>query len=449
MHQNDNVIKSTSNLCDDVWSFRQAISAQSLPHPADGAKQVQADLELLEWAASISSDPGLVQRAPRKCDSDSTSERQLLEWLVTISPKHEIELHSVLIAEARARTSLNCLNQFAECLDLQEAQWDPAKHPRRGGPPNAGWFATTGGAPSGAKSSSIRKPTGVGATGAISKSVGYTRGAAPNATRYDTMQLQNATSDSTTPAAFALHAGPKRALVHQVSVRRGIGHHWAPKAVVFDNEIRSLLTDEAAEYAMGAYSGPTDPSHNYGTYGGVTHREYNAFVKDELKKFIESRKIKKMTVEQMQEFINLVDNGLDAFGAPHAQIAAFNNAIKRAIPNRSNVPKRVEDIIAAGRKYMKHPRFRLLVAGAIVSGLLSDIVAQQVDVLDVAAQSGHYKRAMQALDDGDLAQARRLLVGDRESLYMEILVRVGAHAALNFKAAMEKVFAAAHDRAYN
>jgi hypothetical protein len=34
--------------------------------------------------------------------------------------------------------------QFTEALTAQEA-WDPSKHPRQGGPPNAGWWASTGG----------------------------------------------------------------------------------------------------------------------------------------------------------------------------------------------------------------------------------------------------------------------------------------------------------------
>ena len=38
-----------------------------------------------------------------------------------------------------------------------EAQWDPAKHPRLGGPPNAGWFATTGGSGSSGGSTRGRK----------------------------------------------------------------------------------------------------------------------------------------------------------------------------------------------------------------------------------------------------------------------------------------------------
>jgi hypothetical protein len=152
-----------------------------------------------------------------------------------------------------------------------------------------------------------------------------------------------------------------------------------------------------------------------------------------------------MTVEQMREFVGLVNNGLDAHGQPHPQLSAFNNAIKKAVPQGTTAPSKIDDILAAGRKYMKSSRFRLLAAGAVVSGILSQVVAQQVNVLDVASKSGHYKRAMAALQDGDLDRARRLLLGDGDSLYMEILLRVGAHAALNFKAAMEKVFAEAHE----
>jgi hypothetical protein len=401
----------------------------------------------LEFAASISSEHEEVQRIERSKAANATDDRRLLEWVATISPRQESELRSLLAAEAEERESRYRLEMFLESLDLQEAQWDPAKHPRLAGPPNAGWFATTGGTTSGGKPPSTIQLTGLGPTGASSKSVAYRRtAAAPKATRYNTTQQQTSTPRSKVPTAPASYSGPKQVVAQQVSVRKGIGHHWAPKAVVFDSEILPLLTDETAAYAMGSYSGPTDPAHNYGTIGGVRHRDYNQIVKDQLKKFIDHRKIKKMTPEQMEEFIDLINNGLDAFGEPHPQIAAFNNAIRKALPKGTSVPKKMEDIIAAGRKYMKHPRFKLLVAGAVISGLLGDVVAQQADVLDVASKSGHYGRAMQALQDGDLARAHALLVGDRDSLYMEILARVGAHAALNFKAAMDKVFESARDR---
>ncbi|MEX0677017.1 MAG: hypothetical protein WD063_08080 [Pirellulales bacterium] len=54
--------------------------------------------------------------------------------------------------EAKARDAHGRLERLVEGWDVQEAQWDPSKHPRRGGPPNAGWFATTGGSGSAQKS---------------------------------------------------------------------------------------------------------------------------------------------------------------------------------------------------------------------------------------------------------------------------------------------------------
>jgi len=201
-----------------------------------------------------------------------------------------------------------------------------------------------------------------------------------------------------------------------------------------------MLTDEALEYAMGSYSGPTDPSHNHGTYGGVSHHQYNQDVKKELKKFMEHRKIEKMTAKQMEEFIGLVNQGLDALGEPHPRIAAFNDAINATVRKGTTVPNNMDDILKAGKKYLKGPRFRMVLAGAFVSGILGEVVAKQVEILQTMEGSGHYKQALQALEDGKLDRAQSLLVGEEDSLYMEILVKNGALAALNFKRAMEQAF---------
>jgi hypothetical protein len=61
-----------------------------------------------------------------------------LEWLADISEEHEATLRDFLQQEAQAADELQAGDQYAE-------QWDSAKHPRRGGPPNAGWFAGVGG----------------------------------------------------------------------------------------------------------------------------------------------------------------------------------------------------------------------------------------------------------------------------------------------------------------
>ena len=151
-----------------------------------------------------------------------------------------------------------------------------------------------------------------------------------------------------------------------------------------------------------------------------------------------------MTAEEMKDFIDLISNGLGANGERHPQIAAFNKAVRKMVVKGTQIPEKVEAVLAAGRKVLKTRQFRLLAAGAVISGLLSEVIAEQGDVLEVAAKSGHYRRAMQALQAGDLARAQNLLTEGDDSLYTEILAQVGAHAALSFKSAMERMFSDAH-----
>ena len=108
----------------------------------------------------------------------------------------------------------------------------------------------------------------------------------------------------------------------------------------------------------------------------------------------------------------------------------------------------MEDVLAAGRKYMKTRRFRLLAAGAVLSGFLSDAVAAQIKSLDVMSDSGHYQQAIKALQDGDLDRAHWLLTGDKNSLYTEIMDRVDVYAALRFKKKMDEEFDRARMREY-
>jgi hypothetical protein len=73
----------------------------------------------------------------------SRCEREFQEWLVAVSSVH-------------TKPDPELADWRADVTTVQEFDWDPARHPRRGGPPNAGWFATTGsaGAANGAAGSS-------------------------------------------------------------------------------------------------------------------------------------------------------------------------------------------------------------------------------------------------------------------------------------------------------
>ncbi len=155
-----------------------------------------------------------------------------------------------------------------------------------------------------------------------------------------------------------------------------------------------------------------------------------------------------MTTAQMKRFVELVENGLGANGEPHDYIGRYNQAIKGLLPKGRKPATSLEQVLDAGKKYMKHARYRYLAAGAVVSGVLGETVAAQAKILDVAATSGHYERALRELRNGNLDHAQRLLLDDNHSLYAEILDRAGAHAALHFKRTMQQVFADAKHRDY-
>jgi hypothetical protein len=389
----------------EAWLFAQAILGKPIPRIVSPEAKSRAEREELQRLAEFSSRHAEELRRLQAAQAEARHDREILEWAAQISTEAADKLRALQRQEAEEREACRRAEQFAETL--LEGNWDPSQHPRapKGQPDGGQWIGKGGGAGAGS----------VAATG--------------------------------TPITGASYSGPKKVVAQQVSWHPPVGHHWAPYSVVFRDDIRPLLSDDAVAYAMGAYSGPTIPPHGNETYGGITHPQYNEKVNEELKKFIEARKIKKMTAEQMEEFIGLINNGLGANGKAHDAIAAFNKAIREALPKGPAPSSKMEDILATGRKYMKTSRFRLLAVGAAAAGLVGDMLQKHVDALEVTGKSGHYRRAMLALEQGDLAKAHALLTGDRDSLYSELLVRVGFQAATNFRTAMDKVFEMAHERA--
>jgi len=376
--------------------------AQLFAHAVLGMplKNANAERELLEFAAAIStqhSDQLLRARRPQgpiAAGASPQSEVQQFADALLGHPASDVAHRQELLEFVAAITTVH------------EAQWDSEKHPRGGYPQNRGWFSPADGA--------------------------------------------NGQGGSEDSKGGASDSGPKRVHATLVSTP-AVGHHYAPVGAVFNEDIRPLLSDEAAQYAAGATSGGTEPAHNAGPYGDVKHMKYNTEVKAELQKFIELNKItksNKMTAAQMEEFVGLMEKGLGANGEPNPVIGAFNGAVNAMVPKGTKAPTTMEEILAAGRKYMKNPRFQTLAAVAVISGVLGEVINQQTKILEVTANSRLYQAALRALAEGDLARAHGLLTGARDSLYTEILTQVGAHAALNFKTAMDHVFTSAPKKVY-
>ena len=61
-----------------------------------------------------------------------------LEWLATFSPQHEEQLRRLRREEAKAREKQEHLAWLASISAVNEAEWDPAKHPRGGFSQNRG-----------------------------------------------------------------------------------------------------------------------------------------------------------------------------------------------------------------------------------------------------------------------------------------------------------------------
>ncbi len=140
---------SESSPPDEAWQFVQDILEKPNPSSRETAQRSHRNDELLEFAASISHDVRHLRvdamHASRNCE--------LLEWLAPLSEKHERQLHELQRDAAIARDARQRLNKT---VGLREAQWNAAKHPRRGTAPNAGWFATTGGSSSAARGPRLR-----------------------------------------------------------------------------------------------------------------------------------------------------------------------------------------------------------------------------------------------------------------------------------------------------
>jgi hypothetical protein len=140
----------------EVLLFAQAILGKPISRPDGALVASRARRAQLEWLATISDRHRDEVRRLQSAEAEARRQRQQLEWLAQISEEHERKLRVSLREEADRAEAQRRYERLVEDLALQEAQWDPAKHPRRGGPPNAGWFATTSGSGSAAVSSRAR-----------------------------------------------------------------------------------------------------------------------------------------------------------------------------------------------------------------------------------------------------------------------------------------------------
>jgi hypothetical protein len=127
----------------EAWLFAQAILGKPLPCIASLRAASRAKRKELERQAYLARRLANGRHEPPPSDAELRHQREILEWAAQISTKCESELRTLQWLEDQEREAWRRAEQFVELL--LEDHWDPSKHPRLGGPPNAGWFATTGG----------------------------------------------------------------------------------------------------------------------------------------------------------------------------------------------------------------------------------------------------------------------------------------------------------------
>ncbi|HEX4150238.1 MAG TPA: hypothetical protein VHY20_14675, partial [Pirellulales bacterium] len=98
----------------------------------------------MEWLAAISPEYERRLRNLAKTPHSDEPRQEQLEWLAAISPEYARQLRDLQREEAIAAEVRERSRQIIERLELAAEQWDDSKHPRAGGPPNAGWFVSTG-----------------------------------------------------------------------------------------------------------------------------------------------------------------------------------------------------------------------------------------------------------------------------------------------------------------
>lgn len=239
-------------------------------------------------------------------------------------------------------------------------------------------------------------------------------------------------------------------------LRTAVGHHWLPVSVLKD--FHHIIEEDAWHIALGYVSGPTldaqGQGHTFGTYGGVTHFEYNARVKKLFTKFCDRRgasQANRLSAHDMLDFITKIRDGIDPnTGVVDTKLLKpFNDEIlaqRARLLAASGDPETLgrmtlEKAKKLGQRFVDENRDRVTVVsvkklpngtfhkirmtpfvyGAALFGLVGDALYKTTEVINVVSGSNHFRNAMSHLQNGLIQDARdELAHRTSPSLYLEI-----------------------------
>ncbi len=167
---------------------------------------------------------------------------------------------------------------------IREAGWDPAKHPRRGGPPNAGWWASTSGGGSSSGSTTSNSASDRQTANDSMPNRDTHGGASPSRLPSQIAGHDDGhRNDGGTPAKTTEFSPSHGATAHLTASSPG-GHHWIPRQVIKDLSHR--MTEEAKRIFSLGTEAIDHYYHANDTWNGVKHHQYSTAVHELLDDWI-------------------------------------------------------------------------------------------------------------------------------------------------------------------
>jgi hypothetical protein len=295
----------------EAWLFAQVILGKPLPRIVRPEARAQAKREELERLAQFSTEHAEKLRALESAEAEARRERENLEWAASISPRAEGILRALERKEAEEREAWSRAEAFVE-KSLGET-WDPSKHPRLGGSPNAGWWATTGGS-----GNDTPKAT-ASAKSALDSMASFVSKHVPSepATFTGSATGADGSRDWSTAkpiAATTAQFTGTHAPVHLAAAARApAGHHWVPQAVY--GALKDRMEREAFEIFEAGTESTGMYNHAFDTWKGVTHDQYSKAMNGLLDDWIQKQG-GKLNEKDAKKFLSWIATG-------HCDDAAF------------------------------------------------------------------------------------------------------------------------------
>ncbi len=291
---------------EEIDAFAREICTKAAARPYDDpARQARHEREQLEWLASISSRHADELRQLQLAEEAEQRDRELDEWVASITTPSWHD-RGPKIREHRGTDREQRGVDWPETEAEIRERWDSAKHPRLGGPPNAGWWASTGGA-----GASQRRSSTIGAGPNSSPNAGSPVRPGSRRQASDDSPLTFASDE--TPAGVAKQAaistsfspakGPQTLLTGASSSK---GHHWVTQGVI--KKYGHRMVERAYALLMAGTQSLDLYRHGFDTWNDVTHGDYINALDELIKDYLPKGK-RKLTLDEAEEFLKWLANG--------------------------------------------------------------------------------------------------------------------------------------------